>query len=129
MKINKKLGWSFLFYNWIIILAIFTTIPFSTAVEKQSETGFRLDYLEHFFFYSFIPVLFIFADGAYLNRIIRKKYYLLLLGLIFSSLTEIHQHFIPSRSFNPIDLGLNISGFIFGSLIGPYIHKLLIKLS
>lgn len=90
-------------------------------MKKQNEGGFRFDYLEHFILYAAIPVIYFLAKGAYLDRVIKDRYYIILLGILFSLLTEIQQYFIPTRSFNPVDLILNIAGFLVGLLAVKYL--------
>lgn len=128
MKIirNKKV-WTVIFYAWLLGVFILTSMTFSAAVKEQNESGFRFDYLQHFILYAIIPVLFYFAEGAGLRRIFKDEYYIFLLGLLFTILTEIQQFYIPGRSFNPVDLGLNIAGFIGGIFLGRYLHKKLTK--
>lgn len=113
--------WTPAFYLWLLALLVLTSISFSPEMKKQNEGGFRFDYLEHFILYAAIPVLYFLADGASLKKIIKDNYYIILLGILFSVLTEIYQYFIPGRSFNPIDLMLNLGGFIAGILISKFI--------
>jgi len=128
MKIirNKKV-WTLIFYAWLLGVFILTSMTFSEVVKEQNESGFRFDYLQHFILYAIIPVLFYFAEGAGLRRIFKDKYYLFLLGLLFAILTEIQQFYIPGRSFNPVDLVLNIGGFIIGIFIGRYLYNKLVR--
>lgn len=119
--LRNKNFWTALFWFWIIALVLFTSISFSPEMQKQNEGGFRFDYLEHYILYAVIPILYTLARGAYLKILIKDRYYIILLGILFSLLTEIQQHFISGRSFNPIDLILNLAGFLSGLLVVNYV--------
>ena len=124
---HTKTIWTLLFYLWIIAILVLTSVSFGDGARKQNDGGLRLDYLQHFIVYSGVPVLFFLSRGAGLNRIFRSSYYLLLLGILFCILTEVQQYYIPGRSFNPIDLGLNLAGFFTGLFAGRYISKTLYR--
>lgn len=128
MKIfrNKQL-WTAVFYIWLIALLVLTSMSFPNKITPEEESGLRWDYFEHFFLYLVIPVLYFFSNGAYLHRLFKQTYYILIMGLIFVSLTEIQQYFIEGRSYNPLDLVLNISGYLTGIPLGRMLQKKLIK--
>jgi VanZ family protein len=44
-------------------------------------------------------------------------------GLLFASITEIYQIIIPGRTYNPVDLGLNITGILAGIPLGKWIFS------
>jgi VanZ family protein len=112
----KKLKYLFSigFYGWLIIVIILTSMSFKEGPEKFSENNFRWDYLNHFFMYFFIPVLFWISKGAGLDKIIKNRMLLFVLGIAFAIITEVYQLWITGRSFNPVDLLLNISGYLSG---------------
>lgn len=114
-----KYFWSLVFYLWLITLVIFTARPYSGNSAKHSESIIRWDYFQHFFLYAAIGVLFFLADGAFIHKNSRKnKLVLLITGIIFVSITEIYQLWIPGRAFNPLDLTLNLAGFLSGVFAG-----------
>lgn len=119
---NKKI-WTAAFYLWLAGIYILTSMTFSDAVKEQNDSGFRFDYLQHFLLYAIIPVLYFFAEGAGLKKLFKDNYYLILLGLLFAILTEIQQYYIPGRSFNPLDLGLNVAGFVCGIFLGRFLYR------
>ncbi len=128
MKIFKnKSIWTAAFYFWLIGIYILTSMTFSEGIQKETDNGFRTDYLEHFLLFVILPVLYFFAEGAGLKKLFNDNYYILLIGLLFAVLTEIQQYYIPGRSFNPIDLILNITGFISGIYIGKYAYKRIVN--
>jgi VanZ family protein len=113
------------FYLWLIAVIILTSMSFKEGPEKFSDSNFRWDYLNHFFMYFFIPVLYKFSKGAGLNKIIKKSLVIFFLGIAFLVITEVYQLWIPGRSFNFIDLMLNLSGFLVGTgLIMLKRHKI-----
>lgn len=123
---NKKI-WTTAFYLWLLGIYILTSITFSDSVKEQNESGFRFDYLEHFLLYAIIPILYFFAEGAGLKKVFKDNYYLILLGLLFAILTEIQQYYMPGRSYNPVDLGLNVAGFVSGIFLGRFLYRKLAR--
>jgi len=119
MKLYRnKFFWTVIFYTWLFILYILTSMAFPNHKANDADSGLRWDYFQHFFLYLLIPILYFFAEGAYFNTFIKKSYQIFLLGLLFVSITELQQLFIASRSYNSIDLALNIGGYIIGIPFG-----------
>lgn len=116
--------WTLIFYAWVIIVLILSSIQLPGKDAVGEATSFRFDYLEHFFVYLLIPVLYYLSEGAWLNKLFKDAYYIFLIGLLFSVLLEIQQYYIESRSFNPVDLLLNVSGFLAGIPLGKKIAKI-----
>ena len=123
--LRNKILWTVVFYTWLIVLFILTSVSFPNKIIPKEETVLRWDYFEHFFFFLAIPIFYFFAEGAFLTKLIKNNYIILLLGLTFSAFTEIQQFYIEGRSFNPKDLILNLSGFIIGILLGKFLFKLI----
>jgi len=130
MKIlaNKRF-WTLLFYAWIITVYILTSKAGQPDSAFENESLIRLDYIKHFLAYFFIPVLYYMASGAFLEKIFKDKYYLILLGILFSILTEIQQYWIVGRVFNYWDLTLNLIGFLLGLSVGKYITGFLKRIT
>lgn len=128
MKILRNpLLWKIIFYAWIIAILVLTSLPYSGEVEKYATSEFRWDYLQHFIFYAGLSVLFYLAYGSSIRKESRKRlWFFLLAGLLFATLTEVHQLIIPGRAFNPVDLGLNMAGILIGFPIGLFLHEKLI---
>jgi VanZ family protein len=128
MKILKNsFFWSVVLTVWMLTLVILTVMPGSKTMEKFSGSGIRWDYLEHFFLYSVIPVLYFMWRSAGNSTgtaptILRHQGFALFIGLAFAVVTEVYQIWIPGRAFNPVDLGLNVGG-IFVSFIICYFWK------
>lgn len=114
---KKKIFWSIIFYLWCAAILVLTTMPFTSGTKQPESGGFRFDYLEHFMLFFALPALYYLSSGAWINRMIRDPYYIFLVGILFSLLTEIQQYKIPGRSFNYIDLLLNLGGYLTGVFI------------
>ncbi len=114
---KKRVFWSIAFYLWCITILFLTSMPFTSGTRQPVDGGFRFDYLEHFILFFAVPALYYLSSGAWINRIIRDPYYVFLIGILFSLLTEIQQYKIPGRSFNYIDLLLNLGGYLAGVFI------------
>lgn len=82
----------------------------------------RLDYLLHFFVYFVLVLLFILWKAHNISSM-RGGIALLWVGagLVFAVSNEMVQLFLPSRAFNPVDLIINVSGFVFGGIIGYFV--------
>jgi VanZ family protein len=115
-------------FLWMLTLIILTAMPGSKSMEKFSGSGIRWDYLEHFFLYSVIPVMYYVGrsagtkTGTISKKIFRHQGFALLIGLLFAVVTEVYQLWIPGRAFNPVDMGLNVAGIIVSFLI-CYFHQ------
>ena len=124
------------FYRLLTILsgmAILTmsSVPNLPQPEIQaSGQVFRLDYFFHFLVYFFpaITAVIWFSDRD--GLITSRNYIILLLaGVLFGCIDEIHQIYIPGRRFNPMDLILNVAGFVSGAIFTYHwlIRHLLIR--
>ncbi|MBN1181785.1 MAG: VanZ family protein [Bacteroidales bacterium] len=126
---QKKLL-SYLFYAWLIVLIVFNVIP--NLNEKINEVNikfeFRVDYVFHFLFYFTGILLFWFWKFEQFYRE-RKGLILLflLLWLFISSINEYCQHYIPGRSYNIIDLLMNVSGVFLASLVSFILFSLKLR--
>ena len=118
MKTNLSLIFKVSFYAWLIALLILSYYPKlpTTKIEIGDEI-IRLDYIGHLIFYAVLIVLFLLwkADSEFKTS---KRIFIfsLLVGLIFASINEILQLFIPERTFNPLDMIYNCLGIILGAL-------------
>ena len=121
--LKNKRFWTIAFYSWIILILILTTLPFSPEMKKQNEGGFRFDYLEHLFVFALIPILYYLSGGAYLNRLLKSRWTIFTLGILYSFFAEFQQKLNPDRSFNPFDLGFNLAGFLAGVLLIQLIER------
>ena len=80
------------FYVWLIVLYILTALPGRKGPEKFSESPVRWDYLEHFFLFMLIPVLFFMSGNAGLRvKTVRKGILLIIAGIVYAVFTEVQQ--------------------------------------
>ncbi len=120
MPINKNV-FRILFWLSLAIISIASIIPqFSPQHIKISpDFSFRLDYVLHFLSYFFLASFLTIWKFSKNKK--DKKYRLILFitifGIIISSIFEIIQYFLPSRTFNPYDMLCNFSGFIIGIIL------------
>lgn len=114
--LRNTLLFKFLFWIWIVGILIFSSIPGLPVPEKDIINIFRSDYLIHLLEYLFLAFVFVFWQQNELDKI-RKILLVLVIGIGIGIIDELHQIFIPGRSFNFIDMILNISGFSIGLLI------------
>lgn len=124
------------FYRLLTILsgmAILTMSSVPNLPQPEIQTSgqvFRLDYFFHFLVYFFPAITAVIwlsdRDGHITGR---KLIILLLAGVLFGCIDEIHQIYIPGRRFNPIDLIFNAAGFVSGAILTYHwlIRHLLIR--
>lgn len=110
-----KFLFTFGFYLWLTAVVVLTSMSFEEGPEKFSESNFRWDYLNHFFMYFIIPVLYYLSQMGKNEKSIRKNLILVFIGICFAIVTEVYQLWISGRSFNPVDLMLNLGGFLTGT--------------
>jgi VanZ family protein len=109
------------FWLWLIFIAIVSSLPNIPTQEINIwDEPFRLDYLEHFGVFAILLGIFVLWKSDEKGLFFVKKYFLFIFGLIlFAIIDELHQLWIPGRSYNPLDLIYNL----LGSISGLYITK------
>ena len=118
----------FLLPLWLIIIVVLTAYPGQPGSGKFSSSTFRWDYIEHFSFYFLIPIIYYLANWSPdHNKNVKKSFILIFSGILFATITEVYQIWIPGRAFNPVDLILNNTGFILGIPVGRLVRKYLPK--
>ncbi len=123
--LRKKQFWTLVFYAWLVTIYLLTSSPGSPDSVSESILGVRIDYIKHFLAFFLIPVFYFFACGAFLEKIFRDKYYIFLLAVLFSILTEIQQYWIAGRIFNLWDMIFNMAGLLLGIPAGKFFARYL----
>lgn len=115
--------WGILFITWSCIIIIISIVPGDGLVKLGvNNSGFRWDYIEHFFVFFLLAILFLqWRKNDTRNKRIRL---LLLIGGLLAISTELSQLFIQSRSFNYIDLLCNLAGLPIGFIIFRLLARL-----
>ncbi len=126
--LENKILLKFLFWVWFIIIFILSSLP-NIPTQKINiwDEPWRLDYLEHFLVFGLLAGLFVIWKFEKDTFFIKKYFASFILLIIFAAATEIHQIWIPGRSFNPLDLIYNLVGLISFFIISPYIVKRIYK--
>lgn len=110
------------FWLWLLFIAIVSSLP-NIPTQKINiwDQPFRLDYLAHFGVFAILLGLFVLwkADKNALFSI-RKQYVFIVILALFAVADEVHQIWIPGRSYNPLDLIYNLSGFFAGLFITKF---------
>lgn len=105
---------AYLLIIWIVTIIIFSSIPsIPTLKIHTAKVEIRLDYLIHFCEYGLLSFLSFVTFRGNDFKIRPRKYIVITLSLfIFAILDELHQKFIPGRSFNVNDIASNLAGII-----------------
>jgi VanZ family protein len=107
---------------YCVVLVVLSSLPQSTEIKSAG-----VDKYYHLGAYGFLTFILYFTLTFQDRIFLFKKYsasFTLLLTSIFGILNEMHQLFIPSRSFNKLDLLANI----FGSVLVLIIIKFSLKI-
>jgi len=125
MTINKNV-FRILFWLSLATITIASIIPqfFPQHIIISPDFSFRLDYILHFLSYFFL------ASFLTIWKLSKDKKYRLILfitifGIIVSSIFEIIQYFLPSRTFNPYDMLCNFSGFLIGLILSVTLLRMI----
>jgi len=124
--IRNTVFWSKIFILWTLALLIFNVIPNFTPESLQMEetSPIRTDYIQHFLSFLVLSLLyFLSGKKTFLNRIFQSNWLILVAGITFAALVEGLQFYIPGRSFNPVDMILNVAGLLSGILPGIMLKK------
>ena len=127
LRLSAKVSF-FRYWFPLIIYCILIFLQSSfPSIESIPELPYT-DKLLHFFAYAVLGALFL---RAYKTLQIRNNLKLLIiLSVLSSSLygisDEIHQHFVPSRSFEYVDILADVLGSLFGVFICQFIMEKLI---
>lgn len=112
--------------TYCILIFLQSSFP---SIESVPELPYS-DKLLHFFAYAVLGALFL---RAYKTLRIRNKLKILIILSILSSSIygisdEVHQHFVPYRSFEYFDILADVLGSVFGVFIYELImEKLIVK--
>ena len=102
-------------FLYTALLLLFSTVPVET-VPGTGATLPRMGDLDHFLSY----LLYGFLLSLSLSK---KRYHPLIIGIFIGILTEFMQIFIPSRTFDPLDMVSNILGVAVGIVLVITLRK------
>lgn len=112
VKFVAKYFWMAAFFGWAAIILILAVIPYSANVgENMKETSFRWDYVQHLGSFAVFALLY----GLWQKQ--KNLWWLIIAGSIYALSTEAVQLFIESRSFNPVDMIMNVGGLFVGGVV------------
>jgi len=118
-------NYQLLFWIWLVIILIVSSIPRlpDPSIELKSfHLTIRTDYILHFLQYAILGGLFVLWQGLKEKEFsYRTLLIALLIGIAIASLDEYHQHYIPGRRYNPVDMFYNVLGIISGLVFTPCI--------
>jgi VanZ family protein len=111
---------------WVCLILILTAssiprIPDPTLKLESIHFEFRTDYFLHLLQYAVLSSIFIFWQYKKNGELTKKLIiYTFIAGILLGTADELHQIFIPSRRFNPIDLSYNCLGIISGVIFSSW---------
>lgn len=126
---QQKQVFKWLFWLWAITIIVLSSLP-NIPTQKINiwDEPFRLDYLAHFGVFFILGGFFIIWKSDEQGSFSFRRNICFVLGLlVFASLDEIHQIWIPGRSFNPLDLIYNTLGLAMVFLLFPLLLKRVYK--
>ncbi|MBC8342783.1 MAG: VanZ family protein [Bacteroidetes bacterium] len=116
MKRSNQTLYKYLFWCWLILILGVSSIPSLPVLEKEVIGLVRTDYFIHFVEYFILAMLFV----LWKKNTSFKPISLVLIWLIGTAIAfadEIHQLWIPDRTFNPADLLFNSFGILSGLIL------------
>lgn len=127
--LQQKKQFKIIFWLWALTLFILSSIPnIPTQQINIWDEPFRLDYLEHFGVFFLLGLFYILwkSEKEVVFSYVKNRWYILAL-LVFASLNELHQIWIPGRTFNPLDLIYNTLGLVVVFMVFPPVLKRIYK--
>lgn len=127
--LQKKTLFKILFWLWGFTIFVLSSLP-NIPTQKINiwDEPFRLDYLEHFGVFAIWGTSFIIWKSSTIGVFMFKKYWGAIISIIlFACADEIHQIWIPGRTFNPLDLIYNVLGLCASFVLVPYFLKQVYK--
>ena len=117
-----------LYIGWIVFIALLTLIP-GKALPQIDWNFLSLDKIIHFTIFSIMTFLgsVSFKTKAGLRRTITPILISLLIAILYGSILELMQSFIPDREFDYADLVANIGGSVTGLVLFLYYNTLVTK--
>lgn len=109
----------YLLIAWVLTIIIVSSIPnIPTLKIHTAKKEIRLDYLMHFCEYGVLTFMAFLSFTGKEFKISYRKVLLITIGLItFAILDELHQKFIPGRSYNTKDILGNVAGIVGATLV------------
>jgi VanZ family protein len=95
-----------------IAIGLIIVIAYLSLAPKPAVTASN-DKLGHFIAYSVLTFFLMLAFSGYKW----KSRFLFLLAVVYGSLLEMGQLWVPGRSFSTLDLAANASGAVIGAVI------------
>jgi VanZ family protein len=104
----------YLLIIWVLMIIVFSSIPsLPTLRVHTARSEIRLDYLIHFLEYGLLTFMAFLHFVSSEFRLNYKKIILITISIIlFAVIDELHQKFIPGRSFNVKDIISDIAGIL-----------------
>lgn len=127
--LSFKTMFKWFFWLWLIFIGIVSSLP-NIPTQKIDiwDEPFRLDYLEHFGVFAILLGIFVLwkTEG---NGVFHLRNHLIFVVslFLFAIIDEVHQLWIPGRSYNPLDLIYNLLGGFAGLFITQYGLRKLVK--
>jgi len=113
---SRQKLFKYLFWCWLILLLIASSIPNIPVPDKKIIGPLQSDYFIHFFEYFVLALLFVLWKKTTTYKPVSLGI-IWLIGSAIASLDEVHQLWIPERTFNPIDLVFNSIGILSGLIL------------
>ena len=121
--------WFWFCLTLILIASSIPRLPDPSIELKSFDLILRIDYILHFLQYAVLSSLFVLWQGLKNKEFPNRTFIIaLFIGIIFASLDEYHQFYIPGRRFNPVDMFYNCLGIISGlTFTAMYIRRMIRK--
>lgn len=128
MKIKRFVNRWFPVFIWMGVIYIVSSIsnPYIVIPETVGVSDELIGRFSHVIEYSILAFLAVRALGLEASKVkeLRVLVYSFLISLAYSFLDEIHQSFVPRRTFQILDLSFDFFGILIGLAVGYNIFVL-----
>ena len=113
-----------LYIGWVLFIGLITLLP-GTSVPQIDWNFLALDKVIHFSIFGILAFLgsINFKISFGLTKAFKPILFSLLVAILYGTILEYMQSFIPDRGFDYADLSANIGGSIFGVALFLYYNN------
>ncbi len=109
-----------------LVLAIFIAflifyLSSLTFPQSSSSSASYPSFLYHFAIFFFLSSFLLLAVSERFD--VFTFSFIILLSLLYASLDELHQHFVPGRAMNVVDLMVNFLGLLSGGVVVGFFRR------
>jgi VanZ family protein len=105
-------------YIYLLALVVANFLPSKaiSVLHNKDIFSFRLDYVLHALSFLGLVVLMKLAYRLSFRKYLRPSLLALFIAILLAVVLEVIQLWVPSRTFNPVDMACNMGGALVGGI-------------